>query len=279
MNKILFNGIISDDQPIINMEDRGYQFGDGIYEVVGVYHSKLYLLDEHMNRLVQSAEKLNIELPFSIEEMKTQLLELVHLNKLSEGIVYLQVSRGVAPRTHELPTTPITPVVLAYTKTLDDLTELQDNGSTAILQEDIRWLRCDIKSLNLLPNTMAKQKAVEHNAVEAILHRGNVVTEASSSNVCIVKDGEIFTHPANNYILNGITRQRAIELCKHLDIPVHEKAFTVEQLFEADEVFITATKLDVVAINEIDGHTIGTGKPGAISRQLLKAFREDTKNI
>src|SRR5699024_4426569 len=120
---------------------------------------------------------------------------------------------------------------------------------------------------------------VEHNAVEAILHRGNVVTEASSSNVCIVKDGEIFTHPANNYILNGITRQRAIELCKHLDIPVHEKAFTVEQLFEADEVFITATKLDVVAINEIDGHTIGTGKPGAISRQLLKAFREDTKNI
>jgi len=279
MNKILFNGIISDDQPIINMEDRGYQFGDGIYEVVGVYHSKLYLLDEHMNRLVQSAEKLNIELPFSIEEMKTQLLELVHLNKLSEGIVYLQVSRGVAPRTHELPTTPITPVVLAYTKTLDDFTELQDNGSTAILQEDIRWLRCDIKSLNLLPNTMAKQKAVEHNAVEAILHRGNVVTEASSSNVCIVKDGEIFTHPANNYILNGITRQRAIELCKHLDIPVHEKAFTVEQLFEADEVFITATKLDVVAINEIDGHTIGTGKPGAISRQLLKAFREDTKNI
>lgn len=279
MNKILFNGIISDDQPIINMEDRGYQFGDGIYEVVGVYHSKLYLLDEHMNRLVQSAEKLNIELPFSIEEMKTQLLELVHLNKLSEGIVYLQVSRGVAPRTHELPTTPITPVVLAYTKTLDDLTELQDNGSTAILQEDIRWLRCDIKSLNLLPNTMAKQKAVEHSAVEAILHRGNIVTEASSSNVCIVKDGEIFTHPANNYILNGITRQRAIELCKHLDIPVHEKAFTVEQLFEADEVFITATKLDVVAINEIDGHTIGTGKPGAISRQLLKAFREDTKNI
>src|SRR5699024_8853519 len=130
MNKILFNGIISDDQPIINMEDRGYQFGDGIYEVVGVYHSKLYLLDEHMNRLVQSAEKLNIELPFSIEEMKTQLLELVHLNKLSEGIVYLQVSRGVAPRTHELPTTPITPVVLAYTNTLDDLTELQDTGST-----------------------------------------------------------------------------------------------------------------------------------------------------
>lgn len=279
MNKILFNGIISDDQPIINMEDRGYQFGDGIYEVVGVYHSKLYLLDEHMNRLVQSAEKLNIELPFSIEEMKTQLLELVQLNKVAEGIVYLQVSRGVAPRTHEFPTTPITPVVIAYTKTLDDLTELQDNGSTAILQEDIRWLRCDIKSLNLLPNTMAKQKAVEHNAVEAILHRGNIVTEASSSNVCIVKDTEIFTHPANNYILNGITRQRTIELCKHLNIPVHEKAFTVEQLFEADEVFITATKLDVVAINEIDGHTIGTGKPGAISRQLLKAFREDTKNI
>lgn len=276
MNKILFNGDIVDRHSFIDIEDRGYQFGDGIYEVVGVYQSKLFLMDEHMMRLERSAKEIGMQLPFSSAHMKELLTELVQMNDVNEGLVYLQVSRGVAPRTHELPLEPVVPVVVAYTKELGDLTALQDEGAIAILHEDIRWLRCDIKTLNLLPNTMAKQKAVENEAIEAILHRGDRVTEASSSNVFIVKDRKVYTHPANNYILNGITRQKLIEFCGELGIPVFEEMFTVAELLEADEVLITATKLDVVAITEIEGQQIGEGVPGDISRKLLQAFREET---
>lgn len=276
MNKIVVNDNIVDRHACIDIEDRGYQFGDGIYEVVGVYHSELFLMDEHMTRLERSANEIGMQLPFTSEEMKAQLTELVRVNEVKEGLVYLQVSRGVAPRTHELPLEPVTPVVIAYTKELGDLTALQDEGSSAILHEDIRWLRCDIKTLNLLPNTMAKQKAVESNAIEAILHRGDTVTEASSSNVFIVKDHEVYTHPANHYILNGITRQKLIEFCGHLNISVYEKIFTVDELLTADEVMITATKLDVVPITEVDGKQIGQGRPGEISCKLLHAFREAT---
>lgn len=276
MNKILFNGDIVDRHSFIDIEDRGYQFGDGIYEVVGVYQSKLFLMDEHMMRLERSAKEIGMQLPFSSAHMKELLTELMQINDVKEGLVYLQVSRGVAPRTHELPLEPVVPVVVAYTKELGDLTALQDEGAIAILHEDIRWLRCDIKTLNLLPNTMAKQKAVENEAIEAILHRGDRVTEASSSNVFIVKDRKVYTHPANNYILNGITRQKLIEFCGELGIPVFEEMFTVAELLEADEVLITATKLDVVAITEIEGQQIGEGVPGDISRKLLQAFREET---
>lgn len=279
MEKVLFNNEIIDRDIVIDIEDRGYQFGDGIYEVVGVYQSKAFLMDEHMTRLKRSAEELNMQLPFEMEELKEKLVKLTELNNITEGLIYLQVSRGTAPRIHELPADPITPVVVAYTQRLGDLTELQDNGSTAILHEDIRWLRCDIKSLNLLPNTMAKQKAVENDAVEAILHRGDTVTEASSSNVFIVKNRELYTHPANNYILNGITRQKLMEICSNLSIKVHEEIYTVDDLLEADEVFITATKLDVVPITEVDGRTIGLGKPGAVAKELLTAFREITDHL
>jgi D-alanine transaminase len=273
MGKILLNGNLVEREKMIDIEDRGYQFGDGIYEVVGVYDTTPFLMDEHLQRLQRSANELSIRLPFTLEEIKQQLLKLILLNEVKEGLVYLQITRGVAPRTHELPKEKIAPVVVAYTKPLGDLTTLQDHGSIAILHEDIRWLRCDIKTLNLLPNTMAKQKAVENDAVEAILHRGDTVTEASSSNVFIVKSGTVYTHPANNYILNGITRQKVIELCRELEIPVKEKAFTVEELIHADEVFITATKLDVVPITKIDEKVIGAGEPGKFSIMLLKEFR------
>src|SRR5699024_6153878 len=144
----------------------------------------------------------------------------------------------------------------------------------AILTPDIRWLRCDIKTLNLLPNAMAKQKAVEAGAVEAILHRDDKVTEASSSNVFIVKDDKVYTHPANNLILNGITRQKVIELCSQLNIPVQTEAYSVQHLIEAEEVFVTATKLDIVPIIEVDEHSIGDGVPGEITKKIVNAFRQ-----
>lgn len=279
MKHILFNGNMIEEGNSINVEDRGYQFGDGIYEVIGIYNADLFLMDEHLQRLERSAKEISLELPFTISEMKEQLIDLLKMNGVDEGLLYLQVSRGVASRDHQFPSADVSPVMIAYTKPLGDLTELQNKGSTAILTEDIRWLRCDIKTLNLLPNVLAKQKAVEHNAIEAIFHRGDTITEASSSNVFIVKSGELFTHPANNLILNGITRQKVIELCKELDLKVNEEAFTVETLLQADEVFITATKTDVVPLTEIDNTIIGNGLPGQITLKLLETFRTLTNSV
>ncbi|MFD2133453.1 D-amino-acid transaminase [Pseudogracilibacillus auburnensis] len=279
MNQILLNGNMIKRRSCIDIEDRGYQFGDGIYEVVGIYGGKLFLMDEHLQRLKRSARELSIKLPFTMADIKQDLIELTKVNDVIEGLLYLQITRGVAPRTHELPVEKVEPMVVAYTKELGDLTELQDMGSTAILQEDIRWLRCDVKTLNLLPNTMAKQRAVEQGAVEAILNRGEVVTEASSSNVFIIKDGIVYTHPANNFILNGITRQKVIQILQELNILVKEVPYTVTDLLSADEVFITATKLDVVPINSVDGHDIGTGKPGMMTIQILEAMRQLTARL
>ena len=279
MSNMLVNGQIVARDNIVNIEDRGYQFGDGVYEVIGVYEGKPFMLDEHMERLKRSAREIQLSLPYSTDQLKSKLVELVEVNKLDEGIIYMQVSRGTASREHFFPDADVSPVTIAYTREEERMTATEEQGATAVLTEDIRWLRCDIKTLNLLPNVLAKQKAVENNAIEAILHRGETVTEASASNVFIVKDGELFTHPANNYILSGITRKKIIQLCETLGIKVNEETFTVDDMLAADEVFITATKLDVVPILKIDNHPIGTGSPGETTLKLLQAFRSTIQDL
>lgn len=271
---MLFQDQIIERKPLIDIEDRGYQFGDGIYEVIGIYHGKFFMLDEHLGRLKRSAEELQLEIPYSLQLLKKKLKELVTQNQLMDGVVYLQISRGVAERWHQFPSKDVAPTVVAYTKIEETMKREEDEGAKAVLTEDIRWLRCDIKTLNLLPNTLAKQKAVEDNAVEAILHRGNIITEASASNVFIVKDGELYTHPANNYILNGITRRRILKLCQELNLVVNESEFTIDDLLKADEIFVTATKLDVVPITRVDNKVIANGKPGDISREIVNAYRK-----
>lgn len=271
---MLFQDQIIERKPLIDIEDRGYQFGDGIYEVIGIYHGNFFMLDEHLGRLKRSAEELQLEIPYSLQLLKKKLKELVTQNQLMDGVVYLQISRGVAERWHQFPSKDVAPTVVAYTKIEETMKREEDEGAKAVLTEDIRWLRCDIKTLNLLPNTLAKQKAVEDNAVEAILHRGNIITEASASNVFIVKDGELYTHPANNYILNGITRRRILKLCQELNLVVNESEFTIDDLLKADEIFVTATKLDVVPITRVDNKVIANGKPGDISREIVNAYRK-----
>ncbi|MGP4105773.1 D-amino-acid transaminase [Virgibacillus sp. L01] len=269
---MLFNDRIMDRENVVDIEDRGYQFGDGIYEVIGVYDGKPLMLDEHMERLERSAKEIKLNMGL-IDDLKTKLEELVSANNLEEGIIYMQVSRGAAARWHEFPKADTPTVTVAYTRAENRTNNVEDQGATAVLTEDIRWLRCDIKTLNLLPNVMAKQEAVEHGAIEAILHRGEIVTEASASNVFIVKDGTLYTHPADNYILNGITRRKIIQLCEALNLKVNEQTYTVDELLDADEVFISATKLDVVPILKVDDHTIGNGEPGEITKQIVQEFR------
>ncbi|GAB3061130.1 D-amino-acid transaminase [Virgibacillus ainsalahensis] len=273
MNKMLFNNQIVERENVVNIEDRGYQFGDGIYEVIGIYDRKPFMMDEHLERLQRSANEIQMKLPYLLNDLKSKLEELAVANNVEEGIIYLQISRGAGPRWHEFPKADVSPVLVAYTRSEERMTEVEDKGATAVLTEDIRWLRCDIKSLNLLPNVLAKQKAVEHDAVEAILHRGDIVTEASASNVFIVRGGELYTHPANNYILNGITRQKILQLCEEMGVTVNEKAFTVDEMLHADEVFVTATKSDIIPILKIDNHIIGSGNPGTLTLRILEAFR------
>src|SRR5699024_6233536 len=225
-NMLVNDQVVARDN-IVNIEDRGYRFGDGVYEVIGVYEGKPFMLDEHMERLKRSARYIQLCLPYSTEQQKSKLVELVAINKHGEWINYMQVSRRTDTREHYFPDADVSPVTIAYTREEERMTATEEQGATAVLTEDIRWLRCDIKTLNLLPNVLAKQKAVENNAIEAILHRGETVTEASASNVFIVKDGELFTHPANNYILSGITRKKIIQLCETLGIKVNEETFTV----------------------------------------------------
>lgn len=272
--KMLYQDQVIDRKPLIDIEDRGYQFGDGIYEVIGIYNGEFFMLDEHLERLKRSAKELQLKIPYSLHLLKEKLKELVTQNNLRDGVVYLQISRGVAERWHHFPSSDVSPVVVAYTKIEETMKKEEDKGAKAVLTEDIRWLRCDIKTLNLLPNALAKQKAVENNAVEAIMHRGNIITEASASNVFIVKSGELYTHPANNYILNGITRRKILTLCSELNLKVNESEFTIDELFHADEVFVTATKLDIVPITRIDDEIIANGTPGDISRKLVNAYRK-----
>jgi D-alanine transaminase len=269
---ILLNGeLVERNQVNIDLEDRGYQFGDGIYEVVSVYHGNIFRLQDHLKRLTYSLSQLEIELPLSMEQLAKNLQELIQVHQLENGQIYFQVTRGYAPRVHSFPEKS-TAVLTGYVTRKPRPLELMKTGAKAITTEDIRWLRCDIKSLNLLGNVLAKQKAVENGAYETIQHRNGIVTEGSSSNVFIVKKGALQTHPLNNLILGGITRIVLLEIANKLNIPVLEQTYTLDELFAADEVFVTSTTSEVMPIVSIDGRPVKDGKPGVITSQIQEAF-------
>jgi D-alanine transaminase len=275
MEKVIVNGeIINRGDSKLDYEDRGYQFGDGVYEVVRVYNGKLFTANQHISRLLESAEKIRLTISYSVSEIIAQLEQLINENHLLYGTIYLQFTRGVAPRNHAFPSADVKPVYVAYTKELPYAGAMK-NGVKALTTEDIRWLRCDIKSLNLLGNILAKQKAAEAGCFEAIQHREGIVTEGSSSNISIIKNGTLKTHPATNLILNGITRQVMLKQCADVGIDVVEQTFSLEELFDADEVILTSTTSEIKPIVEIDGKKIGDGKPGTITKQLQQLFHQE----
>ncbi|MGK4045879.1 D-amino-acid transaminase [Heyndrickxia oleronia] len=280
MEKIIFNGeIVEKSEVNIDIEDRGYQFGDGIYEVIRVYNGHLFTKDEHIQRLYESAEKISIRIPFSKKDLMQRLEELVETNQLDTGIIYLQITRGTYTRQHGFPSEEIIPTYVAYTREMPIPQVSMDNGVKGLLVEDIRWLRCDIKSLNLLGNTLAKQKAAEAGCYEAIQHRGEEITEGSSSNVFIVKNNCVITRPATNLILNGITRQVILKLCKENGIEYKEQIFTVNDLKQADEVFISSTTSEVMPIVQINELQINSGTPGKITKKLQNLFKREIEKL
>ncbi|MDA1476061.1 D-amino-acid transaminase [Bacillus changyiensis] len=271
--KVLFNGRFVDRSECkVDIEDRGYQFGDGVYEVIRIYNGTFYLLHEHIARLFRSASEIEMVLPFSEAELRDQLKELIIINQVDDGGIYLQVTRGTAPRKHQY-NPGLKPQFIAYPLPVQKPVLQQQTGVSVITAEDLRWLRCDIKSLNLLYNVMAKQKAYEASAFEAILLRGGVVTEGTTSNVFVVKHHIIYTHPATNLILNGITRRKLLQLFQKNGWPYQEKKITKDQLLTADEVFISSTTAEVMPVTVIDGQNIGAGTPGRLTKEVQKVFQ------
>ncbi|MFD1884412.1 D-amino-acid transaminase [Paenibacillus wenxiniae] len=277
---LLWNGkLVEEEQVRVSYRDRGYYFGDGIYEVFRLYQGNLFEKEAHLDRLYNSLREIKIELKWNREQLSEMLDELAATLGQQDGMLYIQFTRGEAKRAHIFPEV-CEAVMLGYCEPLARPADLIENGIEAITLEDIRWLRCHIKSLNLLANTLAKQEAVEAGAKEAILIRSDdTVTECTASNLLIVKDGVIYTHPNGNLILDGITKQVVKRLAGELDIPYVEQAFGKQQLVDADEVFLTNTTMEATPIIAIDGRPVGTGTPGAVTRRLQVAYVEMVEQV
>ncbi|MGL5167397.1 MAG: D-amino-acid transaminase [Afipia sp.] len=260
----------------VNIEDRGYQFSDGVYEVCEIRGGKVVDLPRHMTRLQRSLRELRIDMPMPASALEIVIHETVRRNRVTYGIVYLQVTRGVARRDHAFPTKPVKPAVVVTARGLS----FQKNQETAargigvITVPENRWPRVDIKSVSLLPNVLAKQQARENDAYEAWYVDGEGhVTEGSSSNAWIItKDGKVVTRSAESGILAGITRAVLTDVLAALQIKFEERPFTPQEAYDAAEAFVTASSQIVMPVVRIDGRTIGTGKPGAISMRLREEF-------
>lgn len=258
-------------------DERGMQFGDGVYEVIRIYQGEYYLLTEHINRLYRSLAAIDINISQSKVDL-THLLNdlLIKNNIINDAHVYLQVTRGSAERNHVYPE-GTQPNIFAYIKDTPRPIDKLTYGVTAITYPDERWKNCYIKSLNLLPNIIAKQNAKEHGAYEAILHKDDNVTECSSSNVFLIKDNMIYTHPANESILHGCVRSMVKEFSINLNIPFHETTFTLTDIKNADEMFLTSSINEILPIIKVDKDLINSGKPGDLTKKLQISYQTDAK--
>ncbi len=279
MSKISYvNGdYVSHEDAKVHIEDRSNQFSDGVYEVISFKNSIIINFSDHMIRFQRSLNELKISYHVDKDKIEKILKQLMIKNHAKDGAFYLQISRGVAPRNHLFPKDTVPPV-LTVTYMQINVANKQDyeKGVKVITYPDMRWKRRDIKTVSLLPNILARQEAAQNDAIEAILiEEDNTVTEASSSNVFIVDyNGIIHTHPLSNLILGGVTRKNVINLCKQNNIVVKEEKFTKEQLFSAQEVFITSTTKYVMPVTIIDGKQVYDGKVGNITRKLITLYND-----
>ena len=260
----------------VSIDDRGFQFGDGVYEVIRTYRGRPFKLHAHLARLNRSAQAIALPQPYSLERWAAYIEEGLRLAAFAESKIYLQITRGVAPRDHAYPS-QLEPTVVMTIRELHALSPaVQTAGVEAMTLDDLRWGRCDIKSLNLLPNVLARQQAKEARVFEAILVRNGEVTEGSVSNVIIVDNRTLVTAPEGPRILSGVTREVVLGLARRDGLEIREQYPSREKLFAASEVFLTGTTVEVLPVVRIDGKPIGSGEPGPVTRQLAKRFIEQT---
>ena len=266
--------ILPIEKAFVPIEDRGYQVGDAVYEFIASYNGKLFCLDEHLDRLERSLQGLSMPV-VPREDIRKAILALFGEAQMARAGLYLQISRGVSPRNHPFPESVKPQFVMTIRPVEEKPLELRKSGATAITVEDIRWGRCDLKTVQLLANVLAKQMAQEAGAFDAIfVSQEGVVREATSSNVFIVTGGRLVTHPLTPEILPGITRKVVIDLSRSIDLPVEERFFAIDDLFEAEEFFLTGTVTEVLPIVMVDGKRIGDGLVGPVTTRLYQALRQ-----
>lgn len=267
-------------QAVVHIEDRGFQFADGVYEVWSVFDGRLADFEGHMSRLQRSLSELKIDIPMSAGALGVILRETVRRNRVRHGMVYLQVTRGTAPRDHGFPV-EIAPSVVVTAKSIDPARNqrLAKNGAAGVTQPDIRWGRCDIKTVGLLPNVLAKQAARERGAYECLMYDDmGLITEGASTNAWIVdEDGRLRTRDIQANILRGVTRAAVLDLAAAEGVELEERAFSVDEAKRAREVFLTAASAFVMPLVSLDGVKIGDGKPGPVATRLRELYLEQAR--
>lgn len=278
METVYLNGqFIPRDEARISPDDRGFLFADGIYEVVRWYGKDFFDMAGHVRRLKRSLGEISLTWK-AAESFPSIAEELVRRNHFENKptMVYLQVSRGTAKRTHYYPVPAVEPTSYAFAFTFSPDVEAAKNGIKVLLREDIRWTRCDIKSVALLPNTMSFQEAYSQGYKECIFVRDGRITEGSHSNIFFVKDHTLYTHPESNFILSGISRNNTLRMAGELNIPVNEIAINQSDIKQLQEAFVTNTSAEITPVIELGGSSIGNGAPGPVTRKLQEKFRSVT---
>ena len=272
---VFLNGkFLPESQAHVSVLDRGFIFGDGIYEVIPVYGGKLFRFNEHMSRLQNSLDAIKIINPLSTTEWEQTLTELIHLNGDGDQSLYLQITRGSSKRDHALPENP-TPTVFAMCNELQPLAaKIINEGVAAITIDDIRWSRCHIKATSLLPNILLRQEALDQGAAEAILIRDDQATEGAASNLFAVIDGVVTTPPKGPMLLPGITRDLVLELAKNNALPYQEKTISLAELQQADEIWLTSSTKEILPVTQLDGKAVANGKPGPLHHRLLTLYQD-----
>jgi D-alanine transaminase len=262
-------------QASIDVDDRGFLFADGVYEVVHSYEGYLFQMDAHLQRMEHGLRSLRIAID-DVQVVQEVAERLIVENGLisGEASVYIQITRGSAPRTHAFPPADTPPTVYATATKYIPQRDQAEEGIAAILVPDPRWARCDIKSVALLPNVLARQRAIESGVADAVFVRDGVALEGTSSNFFGIFNGEVVTAPKTNYILPGITRHVVIGLCAEIGVPVHERPILEHQLGRAEELFLTSTILEIRPIVRLNDRPVGTGTPGPVTRRIQQAFRD-----
>jgi D-alanine transaminase len=273
---VYLNGeFLEKEKALISVEDRAFLFADGVYEVIRCYEGRPFRLDEHLNRLDESIRAIRIDFSDS-RPLGDIAKRLIVENRLTKGdaLIYIEITRGSAARAHIFPPKSIKPTVYVSTVEFHPKHTQIENGISVILVPDVRWTRCDVKAVGLLPNVLMAQRALDEGVDDAIFVRDGVAIEGTASNVFGVFDGVVVTHPKTNLTLAGVTRDVVLELCAKLGLPTREAPIMESQLSQAEEFFVTSTTMEITPVVRVDGQPVGSGKPGPIARRIQKEFRE-----
>ena len=264
----------------IPVMDRGFIFGDGVYEVIPVYSRHAFRLAEHLLRLQHSLDGIRLQNPHSEAEWTRLINELIARNEVSDQYLYLHITRGVAKRDHAFPQPPVAPTVFMMSNPLlTPPAELLASGVGAVSAADNRWLRCDIKAIALLPNVLLRQMAIDAGCAETILIRDGYMTEGAASNIFVVKNGRLLAPPKDNLMLPGITYDVVLEIAHAAGIPHEVRRIAADEVFNADELLLTSSTKEVLPITTLDGKPVGTGKPGAMFARLHKLYQDFKRDV